>query len=350
MDYEQDNDLSGSNEPMGLNAGQDMRKPVIEPRRKGGGWRILWWIIMVFSVMGNFLLFLLLVGVIAIFTTGQGNLLTEEVLREGPSRSKIAVISVQGVIYDDVAGDVYRQLKAAGQDIRVKGLIVRVNSPGGTVSGSDRIHNQINLFREKHNIPVIAFMQGTAASGGYYTSVACERIIAEPTTITGSIGVISSYLVVQELLEEKLGVLPVTVKSGQKKDWPSYFRAPSPEEIEYIQDKLIQPAYNRFVEIVAEGRKSSLTLENVRELADGSIYGAQEALDKKLIDDIGYLDEAIELVKSMAGIGEAQVVEYRRPFSISDILMSSKSNLLNINRNTLHEFGTPETLYLWRAY
>jgi protease-4 len=350
MDYEQDNNFSDPIEPLEPAARRDGRLPTREHRKTWTVWKVIWWIIMVFSVMANFVLFLLLVGVITIFTAGHGSLLTEEVLREGPVRDKIAVITVQGIIYGDVADDVYGQLKAARQDHRVKGLIVRVNSPGGTVSASDQIYKQISEFRDKENKPVIAFMQGVAASGGYYTSVACEKIIAEPTVITGSIGVISSYLVVQELLEEKLGVQPVTIKSGQKKDWPSYFRSPSPEEIQYMQDKLIKPAYDRFVQIVAEGRKSSLTLDKVKELADGSIFGAQEAFEVKLIDDIGYLDEAIELVKSMAGIKEAQVIEYRKPFSISDILNSRKTNMLKIDRNTLYEISTPQILYLWSAY
>lgn len=121
-------------------------------------------------------------------------------------------------------------------------------------------------------------MQGIAASGGYYTSVACDKIIAEPTTITGSIGVISLYLVVQELLEHKLGILPVVIKAGAKKDWPSYFQAPSEEQLQYLQNKLVNPAYERFVQIVAEGRNATLTESQVRQLADGSIFGIRRHL------------------------------------------------------------------------
>ncbi|HCO93078.1 MAG TPA: signal peptide peptidase SppA, partial [Phycisphaerales bacterium] len=160
----------------------------------------------------------------------------------------------------------------------------------------------------------------------------------------------SWYLVVQELLEEKLGVLPVTVKSGKKKDWPSSFREPTPEELQYMQDKLIAPAFERFVQVIIEGRKGSLSSNEVRRLADGGIYGAQEALDEKLIDDIGYLDEAIDLVKSLAGIENAQVVEYRKPFSFGDFLSYRKPNLLKLDRSTLYELGTPQVLYLWSAY
>jgi protease-4 len=233
----------------------------------------------------------------------------------------------------------------------VKGVIIRVNSPGGTISASDHIYKEIRKFRNEEDKPVIAFMQGMAASGGYYASVACEKIIAEPTAITGSIGVISWYLVVQELLEQKLGVLPVTIKSGQKKDWPSSFRAPTEEELQYVRDKMITPALERFVEVVAEGREASLTLAEVRQLAeDAGIYGAREALDEKLIDEIGYLDEAVELVTSLAGIDKARVVEYRKPFSLTDFFSYRKSSLLKLDRNTLYDLGTPQILYLWSAY
>ena len=352
MNFEQDNNLSGPTQPQPTepSSGLGASRPRMEPPRKGAGWRIFWGIVLALSVMANIALFLILIGVVAIFATGQRGLLTEEVIREGPARTKIAMITVQGLIYGEQAENVYRQLKAARRDKRVKGVIVRVNSPGGTISASDQIYKEINKFREEEKKPVVAFMQGVAASGGYYTSVACEKIIAEPTTITGSIGVISWYFVVQELLEDKLGVLPVVVKSGQKKDWPSSFRAPTPEEIQYMRDKLITPALDRFVEVVAEGRKASLTLDDVRRLADGGIFGAQEALEEKLIDEIGYLDEAIELAKSLAGIDKAQVVQYRKPFSLTDFLRYRKSNLLKIDRNTLYELGTPQILYLWSAY
>jgi protease-4 len=352
MDFEQENYTSGRMGPQaggpvsGLNAGPLINRPA----GKGSGWKIFWGIVLAFSVIANAVLFLMLIGVIALFSTGQRGTFGEDVIREGPARNKIAVITLQGVIHGQLAGDIYQQLKAAGRDRRVKGLIVRVDSPGGTISASDQIYTQIKKFRNEHNVPVVAFMQGVAASGGYYTSVACEKIIAEPTTITGSIGVISWYFVVQELLEEKLGVLPVTVKSGQKKDWPSSFRQPAPEELQYMQDKLITPAFERFVEVVIEGRKESLDPADVRRLADGGIYGAQEALNEKLIDQIGYLDEAIGVVKSLAGIDKAQVVEYRKAFTFADFLSYRKPNLLNFDRTKLYELGTPQILYLWSAY
>ena len=349
MDFDKGNNHSEPMHPPRPIAGLDISKPIKESARRSG-WRIFWGIVLALSVVANVILFLMLIGIVTIFVAGQGSILAEEVIREGPAKDKIAVITVQGIIEGELANEVYGQLKAARHDNKVKGLIVRVNSPGGTISASDQIYKEICKFREEEKKPVVAFMQGVAASGGYYTSVACEKIIAEPTTITGSIGVISLYFVVQELLENKLGVMPITVKSGQKKDWPSSFRAPSPEELQYMQDKLIKPAYDRFVQVVADGRKALLTPDNVRKLADGGIFGAQEALEEKLIDDIGYLDEAIELVKSLAGIDEAQVVEYRRPFSLTDFLSYRKTNLLKISKTTLYELSTPQILYLWSAY
>ncbi|MBN2183503.1 MAG: signal peptide peptidase SppA [Sedimentisphaerales bacterium] len=348
MDFQEDNNLSGPRQPEpipGLTADESIKQT-----KKFSGWRILFGIIFGSSVIANFMLFFLLIAAFMAFASSQSGSIIEEVVREGPSGTKIAMVSVQGVIYDEQAESVYKQLQAAGKDRRVKAVIVHVNSPGGTISASDQIYQEILKFRKKTNKPVIAFMQGVAASGGYYTSVACETIIAEPTTITGSIGVISSYLVVEELLENKLGITPITIKSGDKKDWPSSFRSPTEEEIQYIQDKLIKPALERFVNIVAEGRKKSLTLSDVKRLADGSIYGAQEALDEKLIDKIGYLDEAVDLAKSQAGIDKARVVRYRKPFSFSDFLSYRAENTLKLNRNTLYELGTPEILYLWNAH
>ncbi len=354
MDFEQNNNQSGpiGPQPTEPNYNPAMGGPISPPRKKGIGWRIFWGIALALSFMANVVLFLMLIGVVAIFATGQRSLLDEEIIREGPSRTKIAMISVQGVIYGESASDFYRQLKVVREDKHVKAVIVRVNSPGGTISASDQIYKEITKFREEENIPVVAFMQGVAASGGYYTSVACDKIIAEPTTITGSIGVISFYLVVQELLEDKLGIMPVTIKSGQKKDWPSSFRKPEPEEIQYMRDKVITPALERFIEVIAEGRKASLTIEEIRKLADGGIFGAKEAKEEKLIDQVGYLDEAIELAKSLAGIGKAKVIQYRKPFSVADLFSYRKPNLnlLKLNKATLYELGTPQILYLWSAY
>ncbi|MHC4395727.1 MAG: signal peptide peptidase SppA [Planctomycetota bacterium] len=324
--------------------------PAVTPiRKKHTGWRIFLGIFIGLSVLANIFLFFMLIGVLAFVATGPKGVFAEEVVQEGPRTSKIAIITIGGIIDSRQSQDMYKQLKEAKKDRRIKGLIIRVDSPGGLVSSSDQIYNEIRKWREETEKPVVAFMESIAASGGYYASVACDKIVAEPTVITGSVGVILSYLVVQELLEEKLGIEPVVVKSGERKDWPSMFETPDEEQLQYLDDKLISPAYERFVAIVAEGR-ASLTVDDVKRLADGSIYGADEALAEKLIDAIGYLDDAIEQVKSLAGIEEAQVVEYHKPFSLAGFLSSRSKGMLNIDRATLHEFSTPQLLYLWSPY
>jgi protease-4 len=171
MDFEQDNNVSSQMEPQsaGPVSNLNIAAQATRPARKGSGWKIFWGIVLAFSFLANLMLLLMLIGVIALFTTGQRGMFAEEVIREGPSRNKIAVITLQGIIHGQLASDVYQQLKAAGRDRRVKGLIVRVNSPGGTISASDQIYEEIKKFRGEENIPVVAFMQGVAASGGYYT-------------------------------------------------------------------------------------------------------------------------------------------------------------------------------------
>jgi len=341
MNFEQNNNLPEQQ--------QTLPGILEKPAKKRNLWRIIWGIFTSLAIIGNVFLLLLLIAFIAFIAVGPRDVFTEEVIETGPRDSKIAVINLDGIIDSQKSSDLIKQIKSAAENHRVKGVIIRINSPGGAVFASDRIHNQILKYRDETGNPAVAFMSGLAASGGYYTSVACDKIIAEPTAITGSIGSIMGYFVIQDLLEEKLGIQPVIVKSGEKKDWPSAFRPPSEEQMQYVQDKLIAPAYQRFVELIADGREQ-LSIQQVRQLADGSIYSASEALDNKLIDQIGYLDDAVTLVKKLAGIEKAQVVEYVKPFSLSGLLSYKSQNLFRINRAKLYEFTTPQLLYLWSVY
>jgi len=360
MDFEHNDDPAQSSPgPYGQGGPQ---QPPLEPvprpsayqappprARKFSIWRIFWGVLFGMSLLANIGLFLMLVGTIAFVATGQARLYDEVVVREGPRDNKIVLVNLTGMIHAEQAENVYRQLKAARKDRNVKGIIVRVNSPGGTVSGSDRIHMEIQRYRRDEEKPVVAFMQGVAASGGYYASVACQQIVAEPTAITGSIGVIMSHFVFEDLLENKLGIKPIFLTEGAKKDWPSSFRVPEQEELDYIRRRLLTPAYSRFVDVVKAGRKEALSSAQVDALADGSIFSAPQALEEKLIDKIGYLDDAVAAVTSLAGIEKAQVVEYRRPFSWRSILSVKNANVFKIDRMRLYELATPEILYLWNA-
>ena len=325
-------------------------QPYPQPRRRSGIWRVFWGILFGLSFLANVGMFLLLIGLVAVIATGQGPFHEQAVVREGPRSNRIVLVRLNGVIGDQQADYIYQQLKTARKDDNVRAIILAVNSPGGTISGSDRIYQEILRYRQETGRPAVAFMQGMAASGGYYASVACDKIVAEPTAITGSIGVVMSYFVFQDLLENKLGVEPVFLTEGAKKDWPSSFRQPQPEELDYIKERLLNPAYERFVQIVQAGRSGELSADQVRKLADGSIYVAPQALKEKLIDQVGYLDDAIGIATSLAGVADAEVIEYRRPFSFMDVLNVEGRSTLKLNRNTLYELSTPQVLYMWNAY
>jgi protease-4 len=327
------------------------------PTKKHSGWKIFWGIFTGMSVLGNIILLLIIIGLGIALSAGYGQLaatgedgrFSERVLIPGSRTQKIAVINLTGIIQTTQADEVAKQVKMAGEDKSVKAVIVKINSPGGTVAASDRINYELRKLPQEHNKPAVAFMQSVAASGGYYSAVACEKIVAEPTAITGSIGVIMETFVVQGLLEGKLGVEAVVLKSGEKKDWPNPFRPVTDEQKKYLQDKLILPAYDRFVKVVARGRKM-LSEEQIKALADGSIYGAEEAREDKLIDEVGYFDKAVDMAKTMGKAQDAQVVEYRRVFSFGEWLgAESKTALPQINRQTLTEFTQPQLLYLWKG-
>ncbi|RKY12226.1 MAG: signal peptide peptidase SppA [Planctomycetota bacterium] len=329
-------------------AGTGAPYPAPAQRPKRSGWRMVLWIMLALSVIANFFLFVILIAAAVFFAAGQKDFFAENVVRKGSLGNKIAIVRLEGIINSRLSEDMREQIKTAADDDRVKAVIIRTISPGGTVSASDRIHHEITKFRAETDKPVVAFMQGIAASGGYYTSVACDKIIAEPTTITGSIGVMSSHIVVKRLLEEKLGISSVVVKSGPKKDWPSIFEETTDEQKQYLMDKLISPTYERFVGLVNDGR-GALTESQVRELADGSIYGAVEALDKRLIDQIGYIDDAIALAESLAGIENAHVIEYERPFSFTTLLSTRSESIWNMDTDAIRELAVPQLLYLWNA-
>lgn len=343
MDFEHDRESLYS--PV---AGNDsaVKTPMTPPRKKHTLLMIFFSILFAFSVLANFLLIILLVVASMMISTGHSDSFIENVIREGSSSNKIAIIRIQGIIDSEVAEQIRKQLADAKKDRNVKAVILRVISPGGGVGASDRIHHYVEKFRSQTNKPVVSFMQTVAASGGYYVSVACDSIISEPTTITGSIGVMATYLVLKQLLEEKLGITPVVLKSGEKKDWPSMFSEATDEQKQYLMDKVIMPAHNRFIKLVADGRKE-LTLDQVKELSDGSIYGAPEAYEKKLIDHVGFMEDAIALAEKFAGIKNAKVIEYEKPFTFSSIIGSNPNSLFDLDRNMLEKFATPQIMYLW---
>lgn len=320
---------------------------VAKPTKSRSGWKIFLGIIIGFSIAINGILFLSVIGLVGVFSaTKIDSKYIESVIESGDRSTKIAVIDMQGFIGAEMSEAICDKIDRAEKDKKVKAVILRVDSPGGTISDSDRICQRILDFKEETSIPVIAFMRSIAASGGYYCSVACDEIVSEPTAITGSIGVIMNYFVFQELLEEKVGINPITIKSCLKKDWPSPFQMPTEEQIAYLKDGIITPAYERFVKIVADNRKD-LSLADARRLADGSIYNADKALQEKLIDEIGYIDSAIDTAAGLAGIEDPHVIEYELPLSLAQMLTECKNSGLELKAETLYELAAPKILSVY---
>jgi len=287
----------------------------------------------------------------------------EEKTIEGEGDAKILLLDVTGIISEEkrrVSGvfenvsmiDEFREaLKKAENDKKIAALILRINSPGGTVTASDILHHEILLYKKKTGKRVVACLMDVAASGGYYVAMAADEVVAHPTTITGSIGVIAVKFNVQELFN-KIGVGQETIKSGDMKDILSPFRPSTPEEKKILQE-IIDQLQGRFVEVVTAGRKN-LNRPEVLRLADGRIYTAQQALDYKLADRVGYLDEAIEGVKSSLQLSKASVVVYHRPGSYKSTIYSSLNggggpvfNLISIDGENILSSQGVRFLYLW---
>jgi protease-4 len=249
----------------------------------------------------------------------------EEETVEGRGDAKILLMDVVGFISDDPPGAtltigsppprvpllvrVREELLKAGRDPKVRAVVVRINSPGGTVTASDIIFRELAEFRRTSRIPVVATLMDVAASGGYYVALAADTIVAHPTTVTGSIGVIMISLNAEGLMQ-KVGLSTATIKSGERKDMGSPFRQLTPEERAIFQS-VIDDLHRQFVAKVVERRTIPATTATA--LADGRIYTAEQALSHKLVDRVGYMPDALEVARRAAGLEEARVIVYKRP-------------------------------------
>lgn len=280
--------------------------------------------------------------------------LQEQVIA-GAGKDKIVLMDITGIITTEEAStalgaarqlgmvaEVREQLDRASADKNVKGVVIRINSPGGGVTASDMLYHEIKTFKNQTGVKVIAHFTDTGASGAYYTALAADRITAQPTTITGSIGVVMLRVDATGLMQ-KIGLQAYEIASGPEKAMGSPFRAMSPEEKKIFQ-AMIDSLYGRFVGLVAEERK--LPAERVRKLADGRIYTGQEAKDAGLIDSIGYLEDAFHETMQLANLEKATIVTYLRPGEYRPNIYSLNMNLFNLNLGELARPGTKFT-YLW---
>ena len=258
-----------------------------------------------------------------------------EVTLQGEGEQKILVIPVEGMItstsrreflasYPSMLEEIVAQLNRAAKDPSIKAVLLKVNSPGGGVTASDVLYEELMRFKRKTGVKIVSAIGDTGASGAYYLSMAADSVVLHPTTITGSIGVIF-VTVNAEKLVRKIGVKVEPIKSGRHKDMGSPFKEMSEEERQLFQT-MIDEMYERFITIVAKGRK--LPLEQVRTLADGRIYTAKQAVDLKLADRIGYYSGAIDEAANLAGLpSNARVVIYRRAPVAEDSIYNSRTAL-----------------------
>ena len=276
----------------------------------------------------------------------------DEVLYGTNKAQRIMVVNVDGLIANDDSNDyIVEKLDEALDDDTIKGVILHVNSPGGSVYASEKIAKKIEEVKEK-NIPVYSVMQELAASGGYYISAPCDKIYASNETFTGSIGVImQSYSL--EGLFEKYGIKEQNIKTGKMKDAGSTGRDMDKEEKEYFQG-LVDSAFSRFVKLVADGR--DMSEDEVRKLADGRVYDGSQAVKNGLVDEIGDLDDAVADITEKGELFDPMVVEKNElANSFSKYFPEFSTNTENPKSDLaiLKEFMESEgnkPMYLYGAY
>ena len=360
--------------------------PVISPpppkQRKSRGW-------MVFAIILLVLLFISLFGNLTQFVSRMLTFnnsygfrptmardispkLEECLLKDNDARNKIAVVEVDGIITGqtaDQAGNsmvdvIKAQFNRAKEDSRVKAVILKVDSPGGEVMASDQINRAIADFQDKSGKPVICSMGSLAASGGYYISVPCRWIQAEQLTLTGSIGVIMEGLNYRGLMD-KIGLAPMVYKSGKYKDMLSGTRETNeiPAGEQAMVQGLIDETYATFTNVVYAGRtqahqkngdEGKALAGNWTSFVDGRVLSGKQALDLGFVDQLGDFDDAVKAAKKIAGIGSANLIEYRERYDLSYFLsmfgQSSQSHDIKLDMGlNIPKLQAGALYFLWQA-
>lgn len=269
------------------------------------------------------------------------------------SDKRVALVDVSGILTSshDVSRNasssvrIIEELEKYGDDDSIKAVVLRINSPGGTVVASQEIYEALKRLRHERGKIIVASMADVSASGGYYIACAADRIIANPGTITGSIGVIMEFPNVTELFG-RIGISSTTIKSGEFKDTGNALREMTESERKILQS-LIDDVYEQFVEVVAAGRK--MTRQEVVQVADGRIFSGRQAKERQLVDSLGDLDSAIMEAALLAGIeGRPVVVKEKRKKRIWEILESRIGVFLPSSFPGFPAVSGGGLLYLWR--
>jgi protease-4 len=322
---------------------------IVEPARSG-------WIATIFKwIVGLFLLFLLF-GFLQRSYTGEGGI-TEKwhSLSKSPTADKVAIVAIEGTIVGDAAF-VKKQIDAVRDDERVKAIVVRVDSPGGTVTGSDYIYHHLKKLAADKRVPLVVSMGGIAASGGYYVAMAAgdveNTIYAEPTTWTGSIGVIIPHYQVADLLErwdikdDSVASNPLKMMGSPTRKFPEAVRA---EEQQILQG-LVDSSFGRFKEIVLASRPALRENKAVQDVVfTGRIFTAGQAQENLLVDRLGFVEDAIDRAIEMAKLDKqtVRVVKFERTMGLLEqMLFGPQISKRPVDLSALVDLAVPRAYYL----
>lgn len=291
-------------------------------------------------------------------------ILKEHVIQKpkGYVKDKVAVIDVDGILVnhaksgllgrsDNPVSLFMEKLAKASTDRAVKAVVLRINSPGGTIGATDAMHHALTQFKKETGKPVIAIMLDLGASGGYYLACGADGIVAQPSCVTGSIGVILQTVSFKGTLD-KIGVKAEAIKSGELKAMGSPLKDMEETEREVLR-RIIMSQYNIFLDVVAKARPG-IPEGKLRSLADGRVYTAGQALDAGLIDQIGYPENAIAWAKQEAGLSRCQVVIYHRPVDYKPNSYATAmapiepGALVNVGLPHWLTASGPQFLYMWQ--
>ena len=287
----------------------------------------------------------------------------QEFTLQGKEKGKVLIIPVRGIISDntkkgmlyDMPGmvqEIVSQLRIAEKDKEIRAVLLKIDSPGGSTTATDILYHEIMVFKKRTGVKVVAAMMNMATSGGYYVSLPSDLIVAHPTSITGSIGVIFLRPKVTDLMG-KIGLDIEVIKSGQNKDMGSPFRQSTEEERKIFQD-LINELGGRFINLVARHRKIDQAI--LSDISSARVYLANEALQVGLVDKIGYLNDAILQAKKLAGLNEnCKVIVYRRTRYSNDNIYNTSTTKFGSQGLSLIDLGILDSItslrtgfyYLW---
>lgn len=318
-------------------------QPIIIQERQGFGSRLKFWVLtslLASSLLANYMMynedreyFAITDGPSETFHSGN-----HEVVE------RLAIIRISGTIMAPFSDRVIKAIKKARNDDRVKGVLLAVDTPGGTVTDSHRIYHELKMLSDKK--PVVVSMGSYATSGGYFVAMGAGtngRIFAEPTTWTGSIGVIIPHYEVTDIAE-KIGFKAVPLKTGEFKDSLSPFRAMTDRD-KTLWENILNQSFELFLSVIDENR-DTLDKAQVRDLATGQIYTAQDALKIGMIDEIGFLEDALEALKKAAQLEKARVVAYHYPVSLFDVVMgSAKATDASTQWRAVLEMTVPRAMF-----